>query len=159
MVFPAATLATPAAPQGAPAKGVSETVPTLASTPVSQEKATPTTVVQTKAVFPVVPLIISTSDPFASLSQAVKDDSSLVVMPSSIPVCHTRSYHRLVLQGVRGYSGGSDDEPAKKKRVSESKGEEESSGRVVEFMGTYSLCVAKFPFPFFFLLFLLRTYQ
>lgn len=53
----------------------------------------------------------------------------------------------------------SDDEPTKKKRVSESKGEEESSGCVVEFMGTYSLCVAKFPFPFFFLLFLLCTYQ
>ena len=47
--------------------------------------ATPTATVQTEAASPITPLVISTSDPFAVLSQAVKVGSSPVVTPSSIP--------------------------------------------------------------------------
>ena len=50
-----------------------------------QKGATPSTASQTKFASPATPLVISTSDPFTILSQAVKDGSFLVVTPSSIP--------------------------------------------------------------------------
>ena len=57
---------------------VSETTPNSAKTPTSQEGVIPAAV-QTEAASSILPLVISTSDPFAALSQAVKDGFSLVV--------------------------------------------------------------------------------
>ncbi|KAL0016294.1 hypothetical protein SO802_003363 [Lithocarpus litseifolius] len=81
LVFPAA----PIAAQGVPAEGVSEIVPTSAETLTPQEEAAPAAATQTEIASLVTPLVISTNDPFAALSQAMKDGSSLVVTPSSIP--------------------------------------------------------------------------
>ena len=81
-----------------------------------------------------MPLVISTSDPFAVLSQAVKDGSSLVVTPSSflaLPyvvlmwTCPPRSLRTLK---------DLEDEPVLKKRISDFN-EEESAPLMTEFMG------------------------
>ena len=45
---------------------------------------------QTGSASPATPHVIFASDPFVSLPQAVKDGSSLVVTPSSIPSFATR---------------------------------------------------------------------
>ena len=45
---------------------------------------------QTGSTSPTTSFVISTSDPFVALSQAMKDGSSLVVTPSSIPSSATR---------------------------------------------------------------------
>ena len=66
-------------------KGISETAPIPVETLTPQEGVVPPTVVQTEVASPATPLVISTSDPFATLSQVVKDGSSLVVTLSSIP--------------------------------------------------------------------------
>ena len=68
---------------------VSEVTALPAETPSVQRGATPPAAIQIETT-PVTPLVISTSDPFAALSQAVKDGSSLVVTPSSIPISATR---------------------------------------------------------------------
>ena len=52
---------------------VSEAIPIPAETLTPREVATPLAMVQIEVASPVTPLIISTSDPFAVLSQAVKD--------------------------------------------------------------------------------------
>ena len=57
----------------------------LTETPSVQRGATPPTATQIEST-PVTPLVIFTGDPFAALSQAVKDGSSLVVTLSSIPI-------------------------------------------------------------------------
>ena len=44
----------------------------------------------TRSASPTTPLVISASDPFVTLSQAMKDGSLLVVTPSSIPSSATR---------------------------------------------------------------------
>ena len=66
-------------------KGISETAPIPVETLTPQEGVVPPAVVQTEVASPATPLVISTSDPFATLSQVVKDGSSLVVTLSSIP--------------------------------------------------------------------------
>ena len=71
--------------EGTHTRKVSEATPIPTKTFTPQEVATPPATVQTEVASPVTPLVISTSDPFAVLSQAVKDGSSLVVTPSSIP--------------------------------------------------------------------------
>ena len=76
--------------KGTHTEGVSETTPISAKTPAPLEIVISPATVQTKAASPVLPLVISTSDPFAALSQAVKDGSSLVVTPSSILSSATR---------------------------------------------------------------------
>ena len=68
---------------------VSEVTAPPAETPSVQRGATPPTTTQIETT-PVTPLVISIDDPFAALSQAVKDGSSLVVTPSSIPISTTR---------------------------------------------------------------------
>ncbi|KAK9983660.1 hypothetical protein SO802_033185 [Lithocarpus litseifolius] len=117
MVFETTTSATPAAAQGVPVKApipsakivpidegthtervsdtaptlrISESIPTTTETPTPQKGATPPTASQTEVVFPAIPLVISTSDPFMALSQAVKDGSYLVVTPSFIPSSTTQ---------------------------------------------------------------------
>ena len=68
---------------------VSEVTTPPAETPSIQRGATPPATTQIETT-PVTPLVISIDDPFAALSQAVKDGSSLVVTPSSIPISATR---------------------------------------------------------------------
>ena len=68
---------------------VSEVTAPPAETPSVQRGATPPATTQIETT-PVTPLVISIGDPFTALSQAVKDGSSLVVTPSSIPISTTR---------------------------------------------------------------------
>ena len=66
------------------------TTPLLTERPTPSEGAIPPTAVQSKITPSVLPLVISTSDPFAVISQAAKGGASLVVTPSSIPGSATR---------------------------------------------------------------------
>nr|POE80513.1 hypothetical protein CFP56_04871 [Quercus suber] len=68
--------------------GANEVTPTPAETTSIQRGATPPTATQIKTTL-VTPLVISIGDPFAALSQSVKESSSLVVTPSSIPISAT----------------------------------------------------------------------
>lgn len=52
-----------------------EFTPSLAEIPTPQKKVTPAGVSQTECTSPTTPPIISTSDPFVALSQAVKNGS------------------------------------------------------------------------------------
>lgn len=61
-----------------------ESAPDPVEIPTPQKGVTPTGVSQTESTSPTTPLAIFASDPFISLSQVVKDSSSLVVIPSSI---------------------------------------------------------------------------
>ena len=103
VMFEATTPAPPTATQGVPVKApipstkpvpigegtymerVSEAAPIPAETLTPQEVVIPLVFAQTKVTSPATSLVIFTSDPFTTLSQAVKDGSSLVVTPSSIP--------------------------------------------------------------------------
>ena len=88
----------------------------------------------------VTPLVISTDDPFAALSQVVKDDSFLVVTPSSIPISTTRGPDAtLSSEESEDVLEDPDDDPVLGRRISES--EEE------EFMG---MCYLSSLLPFFF---------
>ena len=60
-------------------------VPILAKILTPRKEVTPTSASQTGSVSLATPPVISASDSFVALSQAVKDGSSLVVTPSSIP--------------------------------------------------------------------------
>ena len=72
-----------------------------------------------------MPLVISTSDPFSTLSQAVKDGSSLVVTPSSIPSSAIRGPDtNLSSEGSNDILEDPDDAPILKKRISDSNEEE-----------------------------------
>ena len=72
-----------------------------------------------------MPLIISIGDPFAALSQAVKEDSSLVVTPSSIPVSTTYGPDAaLSSEEFEDIFEDPDDEPVLGRRISESEEEE-----------------------------------
>ena len=75
---------------GTHVEGVGETTPLPAERPTPSEGAIPSTAVQPKITPSVLPLVISTSDPFAAISQAAKGSASLVVTPSSIPDSATR---------------------------------------------------------------------
>ena len=75
--------------EGTHTKEASEVAAPPAETPSVQRRATPPAATQIETT-PVTPLVISTGDPFAAFSQAVKDGSSLVVTPSSIPISASR---------------------------------------------------------------------
>lgn len=75
--------------KGTHTRKVSKLTTTLAKTPSVQREATPPTATQSETT-PIMPLVISIGDPFAALSQAMKDGSFLVVTPSSIPISATR---------------------------------------------------------------------
>ena len=97
---------------------------------------------------PILPFVISTSDPFTALSQAVKDGSSLVVTPSSIPSFATRGLDAdLSSKEFEDILEDPEDELVLKKRVSDSD-EEESAPLKTEFMG---MCFFLFPLSFFFI--------
>ena len=93
------------------------------------------------------PLVISTDDPFTTLSQAVKDGSSLVVTPSSIPISATYGPDAtLSSEESEDVLEDPDDEPVLGRRIFKS--EEE------EFMG---MCYLSSLLPFFsFFLFLAK---
>ena len=100
-----------------------------------------------------MPLVISTSDPFAALSQAMKDGSSLVVTPSFIPSSATRGPDAdLSFKGSKDVLEDPDYEPTMKKRVYDSE-EEENAKHEVEFMGTHLLILLSSLFFLFFLFF------
>ena len=109
--------------------------------------ATPPATVQTKAASPVTPFVISTSEPFAVLSQAVKDGSSLLATPSSNPSSATHGPDAdLSFEGSKDILEDSDDEPVLKKRISNSD-DEESAPPETKFMG---MCLFSFPLSFVF---------
>ena len=126
---------------------VNEATLVPAKTLTPREVATPPTIVQTEAASPVTLPIISINDPFAVLSQAVKDGSSLVVTPSSIPSSTTHGPDvDLSFKGSKDILEDPDDEPVSKKRISDSD-EEENVLPEAEFMG---MCLCSFLFFFFF---------
>ena len=109
--------------------------------PSVQRGATPPAATQIKTT-PITPLVISTGDPFAALSQAVNDSSSLVVTPSSIPISATRGPDAdLSSEESEDILEDPDDEPVLRRRIFESKEE--------EFMG---MCFLP-PHPSFFFFF------
>ena len=120
----------------------SEVTAPYAEIPYIQMGATPPAATQIETTS-VTPLVISTGDPFAALSQAVKDGSSLVVTPSSIPISTNRGPDTdLSSEEFEDILEDLDDEPILGRRISES--EEE------EFMG---MCYLYSPPLFFFFLF------
>ena len=77
---------------------------------------------------PILPLVISTSDPFTALSQAVNDGSSLVVTPSSIPSFAMHGPNAdLSSEKSEDILEDPEDEPVLKKRISDSDEEESIS--------------------------------
>ena len=130
--------------EGIHTREVSEVTDPPAETPSVQRGATPPIATQIETT-PVTPLVISTGDPFAALSQAVKDGSSLVVTPSSIPISATRGLDTdLSSEESEDILEDPDDEPVLGRRISKS--EEE------EFIGMCYLSSLLFFFssPFFF---------
>ena len=137
------TLPTKSVPidQGTHTGKISEAIPIPAETLTPQEVATPPATVQTKVASPVTPFVISTSEPFAVLSQAVKDGSSLLATPSSNPSSATYGPDAdLSFEGSKDILEDSDDEPVLKKMISESD-DEESVPLEAEFMG---MCLSPF---------------
>ena len=71
--------------EGTHTEGVGETTPLPAKTLASPKRAIYPAAAQTKTARSVLPLVISTSDPFTVISQVAKGGVSLVITPSSIP--------------------------------------------------------------------------
>lgn len=71
---------------------------------------------QTETISPATPLVISVSDPFITLSQAMNDGSSLFVTPSSIPSFVTREPNANLSsdKGSKKVFEDSNDEPVVK---------------------------------------------
>ena len=112
---------------------IGEGTHTEALTP--QEGVISPTTTQTEVASPATPLVISTSDPFATLSQAVNDSSSLVVTPSSIPSSTTCGPDAdLSSEGSEYVLEDPNDKPTKKKRIFYSN-EEESVDSETKHMG------------------------
>ena len=106
-----------------------------------QEVVTPPATVQTEAASPTTSLVISTSDPFAALSQAMKDGFSLVVTPSSIPNSATRGPNvDLSSEGSKDVLQDPKDEPVLKKKIFDSDDEKDAPPET-EFMG---MCLSPF---------------
>ena len=135
--------------EGTHTEGVGETTPFSTETPAPPERAISPTAAQTKTASSVLPLVISTSDPFAALSQATKDGSSLVVTPSSIPGFATRGLDiDLSSEGSNDILEDPNNAPILKKRISDFD-EEKSAPPKPDFMGMCLLFFsAKFT-PFF----------
>ena len=146
--------------EGTHTEGVSETTHISAETLTPPKGVISPAAVQTEAASSVLPLVISTSDPFAALSQVVKDGSSLVVTLSSIPSSATRGLDTdLSSKGSKDIFEDPDDEPVLKKRISDFD-EEKSVPPEPEFMG---MCLPPFLlsslfFFFFCHLFLVHMY-
>ena len=136
--------------EGTHIERVSEATPIFTKTPTPQKGVIPSTA-QTEVASPTTPFIISTSDPFAALSQVVKDNSSLVVTPSSIS---SSTIHgpvaNLSFEGSENVLEDFDNVPIIKKRISEFD-EEESANSKIEFMGMclFLLFLLSFLLPLF----------
>ena len=134
-------------------KGISETAPIPVETFTPQKGVVPSAIVQTEFTSLAIPLVISTSDPFVALSQVVKDGSSLVVTPSSIPSSTTcKPDVDLSSEGSEDVLEYLDDEPTMKKRVFDFE-EEESVEHEAEFMGMCLFIFFSFLLPPFFFFF------
>ena len=144
--------------EGTHTEGVGETTPLPTETPTPPERAISPTTVQTKTAPSVLPLVISTSDPFTAISQAVKGGASLVVTPSSIPDSATRGPDTdLSSEGSDDILEDPDDAPILKKRISDSD-EEESASPEPNFMGMY-LSSPSLSFFYFFYFFILLMFH
>ena len=122
--------AEPVPREGTHVEGVGETTPLPAERFASSEGATPSAVAQTEITPPILPLVISSSDPFADISQAAKDSASLVVTPSSIPGSATRGPDPdLSSEGSADIFEDPDDVPVLKRTISDS--DEEGSASLV----------------------------
>ena len=136
--------------EGTYTQRVSETAPTPAEALTPQKGAISPVVVQIEVTSLATPLVISTSDPFTALSQAVKDGSSLVVTLSSIPSSATHGPDAdLSFEGSEDVLEDPDDEPTMKKRVSDFE-EEERTEHEAEFKGMRLLILLSSLLPFFF---------
>ena len=132
--------------EGTHTEGVGKTTPLPAETPAPPARAISPTAIQTKTAPFVLPLVISTSDPFAVISQAAKGGASLVVTPSSIPDSATHGPDtNLSSEGSDDILKDPDDAPILKKRIFDFD-EEESASPEPDFMGTYLF----YPSLFFF---------
>ena len=99
------------------------------------EGAIPPAVVQTRTTSPVLSLVISTSDPFADISQAAKGSASLVVTPSSILGSATRGPDLdLSSEGFTDIFEDPNDVPVLKRTISDS---DEKGSAEPDFMGMY----------------------
>ena len=147
--------AEPVPREGTHVEGVGETTPLPAERFTPSEGVIPSIVVHTKITSPVLPLVISTSDPFANISQAAKGSASLVVTPSSIPGSATRGPDLdLSSEGSADIFEDPDDVPMLKRTISDSD-EEGSASSEPDFMGMY----LPSPLSFFFVFALhLHTY-
>ena len=172
VMFEVPTLAPPATAQGVPVEApipssepvligegtykerVSEAAPIPTETLTPQEVVIPPVVAQTEVTSPAAPLVISTSDPFAALSQAMEDGSSLVVTPYSILSSATLGPDvDLSFEGFEDVLEDPNDEPKMKKRVFDFE-KEESVEHEAEFMGMCLLILFNsFLPPFFFFFF------
>ena len=129
--------AEPVPREGTHVEGVGETTPLPAERPTPSKGAIPPAAVQTKTTSPILPLVISTSDPFAAISQAAKGGASLVVTPSSIPGSATRGPDSdLSSKGSDDIFEDPDDALVLKKRISDSD-EEGSALPKPDFIGMY----------------------
>ena len=144
--------------EGTHTKRVSETAPIPAETLTPQEGAIPHVAAQIEIASLATPLVVSTSDPFAALSQAVKDGFSLVVTSSSFPSSATRGPDAdLSSEGSEDILEDSDDEPTMKKMISDSN-DKESADHEAEFMGMYLPHFVKLPIFFLYIIALLYIY-
>ena len=131
---------------GTHVEGVGETTPLPAKRFAPSEGATPSAVIQTKITPPILPLVISSSDPFTDISQAAKGSASLVVTPSSIPGSATRGPDLdLSSEGSADIFEDPDDVPVLKRTISDSD-EEGSASSEPDLMGMY---LPSFSSPFF----------
>ena len=136
--------------KGTHTERVSETTLIPAKTPISPKGVIPTTA-QIEATSLILPHVISTSDPFAALSQVMKDGSSLVITPSSIPSSTTCGPDAdLSSEESKDILKDPEDEPVLKKRISNSN-EEESTSLKTESMG---MCFFVSFLHFFFLFYI-----
>ena len=126
-------------------------VPSLTEIPTPQKEVTPTSASQTGSVSLATPPVISASDSFVALSQAVKDGSSLVVTPSSIPSSATQgpdadfSFH----EGLEEVLKDSKDEPIMKTRIFYSYEDSDGGGQEAKAMGMCLSSLANLFFLFF----------
>ncbi|XP_050242250.1 endochitinase A1-like [Quercus robur] len=128
--------AEPVPREGTHVEGVGETIPLPAERPTPSEGAVPPAAVQPKITPFVLPLVISTSDPFTAISHAAKDGASLVVTPSSILGSATHGPDTdLSSEGSDDILEDPDDAPVLKKRISDSD-EEGSASPEPDFMET-----------------------
>ena len=129
--------AEPVLREGTHVEGVGETTPLPAERFAPSEGTIPSAVVQTKITPPILPLVISSSDPFTDIFQAAKGSASLVVTPSSIPGSATRGPDLdLSSEGSADIFEDPDDVPMLKRTISDSD-EEDSASSGLDLMGMY----------------------